>query len=96
MNLVKFQKEFSSEVECQDHLFRLKWKNGYQCDKCDHSEYYLTFSRKNKLYECKMCRYQFSWSYLITPVIIGSVIIVFFALIINNLRSNRESPAFWI
>ncbi len=38
----------------------------------------------------------YSWSYLFTPVLIGSVIIVFFALIINNLRSNREYPTFWI
>ncbi|MGG3451087.1 HPP family protein [Domibacillus aminovorans] len=38
----------------------------------------------------------YSWSYLITPVLIGSLIIVFFALMINNLRSNREYPTFWI
>ena len=39
---------------------------------------------------------QYSLSYLIAPVLIGSVIIVFFALLINNLRSNREYPTFWI
>ncbi|MGE7767152.1 HPP family protein [Peribacillus sp. NPDC096540] len=38
----------------------------------------------------------YSWSYLITPVLIGSIVIVFFALIINNLRNNREYPTFWI
>lgn len=38
----------------------------------------------------------YSWSYLITPVLIGSIVIVFIALIINNLRSNREYPTFWI
>ncbi|MFX3636571.1 MAG: HPP family protein [Candidatus Pristimantibacillus sp.] len=38
----------------------------------------------------------FGWSYLISPVLIGSVIIVFFALLINNLRSNRKYPTFWI
>ncbi|OZI10494.1 HPP family protein [Bacillaceae bacterium SAS-127] len=36
------------------------------------------------------------WSYLITPVLIGSIVIVLFALIINNLRSNREYPSFWV
>lgn len=38
----------------------------------------------------------FSWSYLISPVLIGSIIIVIFALLINNLRSNRSYPTFWI
>ena len=38
----------------------------------------------------------YNWSYLITPVLIGSVVIVILAIIINNLRSNREYPTFWI
>ncbi|OAB44072.1 HPP family protein [Paenibacillus antarcticus] len=38
----------------------------------------------------------YSWSYLVTPVLLGSLIIVFFALILNNLRSNRQYPTFWI
>ncbi|KIL72745.1 CBS-domain-containing membrane protein [Bacillus badius] len=36
-----------------------------------------------------------SWSYLMTPVLIGSVVIVIIALFINNLCSNRNYPAFW-
>ena len=38
----------------------------------------------------------YSWGYLITPVLIGSIVIVVFALLINNLRSNREYPTFWV
>ncbi len=38
----------------------------------------------------------YHWTYLLTPVLIGSVTIVFFALLINNLRSNREYPTFWL
>ncbi|WP_238600607.1 HPP family protein [Metasolibacillus meyeri] len=38
----------------------------------------------------------FSWSYLFSPVLIGSIIIVIFALLINNMRSNRNYPTFWI
>lgn len=38
----------------------------------------------------------YSWHYLISPVLIGSTIIVIFALLINNLRSNRNYPTFWI
>ncbi|TYR80913.1 HPP family protein [Priestia megaterium] len=37
-----------------------------------------------------------SWSYLFTPVLIGAVVIVIVALIVNNLRSNRSYPTFWI
>ncbi|MEO4052352.1 HPP family protein [Solibacillus sp. CAU 1738] len=37
----------------------------------------------------------YSWSYLITPVLIGSIIIVVYALIINNIRQNRKYPLFW-
>lgn len=38
----------------------------------------------------------YNWSFLISPVLIGSIIIVIFALLINNLRSNRSYPTFWI
>jgi len=38
----------------------------------------------------------YSWSYLISPVLLGSIIIVIFALLINNLRSNRSYPTFWM
>ncbi|UZM99698.1 HPP family protein [Lysinibacillus sp. MHQ-1] len=37
----------------------------------------------------------YSWSYLILPVLIGAVIIVFFGLLINNLRETRKYPQFW-
>lgn len=37
----------------------------------------------------------YSWGYLITPVLIGSLTIVLFALLLNNLHSKREYPTFW-
>ncbi|MGE7607412.1 HPP family protein [Peribacillus frigoritolerans] len=39
---------------------------------------------------------QYGWSYLFTPVLTGTVLIVLLALLINNLRSNRSYPTFWI
>ncbi|MCY8231650.1 HPP family protein [Priestia endophytica] len=36
------------------------------------------------------------WSYIFTPVLIGSILIVIVALIVNNLRSNRSYPTFWL
>ncbi|MDO7907692.1 HPP family protein [Paenibacillus sp. JX-17] len=37
----------------------------------------------------------YSMGYLFSPVLIGSVIIVILALVINNLRQNRKYPTFW-
>ncbi|QGR00200.1 HPP family protein [Paenibacillus psychroresistens] len=37
-----------------------------------------------------------SWSFLFEPVLIGSVLIVMVALIINNLDKKRMYPTFWI
>ncbi|MFK2825553.1 HPP family protein [Bacillus sp. B190/17] len=38
----------------------------------------------------------YNWSFLFLPVFIGSVLIVLFALLINNLRSDRNYPTFWV
>jgi transposase-like protein len=58
MSLISFQKQFSTQEACHDHLFSLKWSNGYCCEKCGHDAYFETKTRKNRLYECKKCRYQ--------------------------------------
>ncbi|WP_117148959.1 HPP family protein [Paraliobacillus zengyii] len=39
---------------------------------------------------------EYSWGLLVSPVLIGSVIIVLLALLINNLRSDRKYPTFWV
>jgi transposase-like protein len=58
MNLIQFQKRFASDEACHDHLFTMKWPEGYKCEKCGHDQYYETCTRKLKLFECKSCRYQ--------------------------------------
>ena len=35
------------------------------------------------------------WSFLFTPVLIGSVLVVLFAIVINNMQRNRSYPVFW-
>lgn len=37
-----------------------------------------------------------TWTYLLTPVLLGTDIIVFLALIINNLSKKRKYPKFWV
>lgn len=36
-----------------------------------------------------------SWQYLLTPVLIGSLTIIFMGLLINNFRGNRAYPVYW-
>lgn len=38
----------------------------------------------------------YQWGYLLTPVLVGSVVIVILALLINNFRKDRAYPTFWI
>lgn len=37
----------------------------------------------------------YSWSYLVTTVLIGAVMIVVIGLLINNLRNTRKYPVYW-
>jgi len=36
-----------------------------------------------------------SWTFLINPVLIGSLVIVLIALLVNNLDKERQYPKFW-
>ncbi|MBH8609386.1 HPP family protein [Thermoactinomyces sp. CICC 10521] len=38
----------------------------------------------------------FSWNYLISPVLIGSVVVVVLAILVNNFTSKRKYPSFWL
>ncbi len=58
MNLIQFQKQFSSEKACEEYLYKLKWPNGYRCEKCGHTHSYVTSTRKLNLHECVSCGYQ--------------------------------------
>lgn len=37
----------------------------------------------------------YSWDYLLTPVLLGALVIVIMALLLNNARTNRQYPLFW-
>ena len=58
MNLLDFQNKFSTEEACQEHLFNMRWPNGYRCPRCDHNEAY--FHQSRHLHQCKKCGYQAS------------------------------------
>ncbi|MCZ8517820.1 IS1595 family transposase, partial [Paenibacillus filicis] len=66
INLIQFQKKFQSEEDCHQHLFKMKWPDGYRCPKCNHSKAYEIKTRKLPLYECASCEHQ-------TTVIAGTI-----------------------
>ena len=58
MSLMEFQRRFSTEKSCRQHLFRLRWPDGYMCPRCGHTKY--SFHGTRNLYQCKSCKYQVS------------------------------------
>jgi transposase-like protein len=58
MTLLQFQKKFSDEQVCREHLFEIRWPGGFICPRCGHTEYYNHTSRH--LYQCKAFGYQAS------------------------------------
>lgn len=58
ITLLQFQDKFSSENACYEHLFRIRWANGFICPKCGYTEYYDL--PKRRLYQCKSCKHQTS------------------------------------
>jgi transposase-like protein len=58
LNLIKFQKKFSTEKACQKHLFRLRWPTGFECPRCGNRK--ASFIRTRRFYQCCSCRYQAS------------------------------------
>jgi len=63
MNLIEFEKEFSTEEQCRAYLFKLRWADGYRCPRCGHDAAWQISETK---YKCKSCGYQ-------TSVISGTI-----------------------
>jgi transposase-like protein len=58
LNLIKFQKKFSTEKACQKHFFSLRWPTGFECPRCGNGK--ASFIRTRRFYQCCSCRYQAS------------------------------------
>jgi len=63
MTFREFIKRFSTEEQCREYLFELRFPNGFICPKCNHREFWKV---GNTLYTCKSCRHQ-------TSVIAGTI-----------------------
>ena len=58
ISLLEFNQRFPSQKECIEHLFNLRWPNGFICPRCNSPKY--GFHSGRFLYQCKDCRYQAS------------------------------------
>ncbi|MCP4366771.1 MAG: IS1595 family transposase [Deltaproteobacteria bacterium] len=58
MSLFEFHQRFPTQNECAEHIFNLRWPDGFVCPRCNSQKY--GFHTKRLLYQCKNCRYQLS------------------------------------
>lgn len=58
MSLPTFQARFPNEDACRDHLFRIRWPDGFVCPRCGGLKYSHISTRH--LYQCRSCDYQVS------------------------------------
>jgi transposase-like protein len=58
ISFFEFTNSFGTEEACREHLFHIRWPNGFVCPKCGHPECYSLKTRH--IHECKKCHYQAS------------------------------------
>jgi hypothetical protein len=57
-SLLDFQKDFSSEEACAQHLREIRWRDGFRCSRCGHTEAWFISTRN--ILDCKSCRAKIS------------------------------------
>jgi len=58
LNWLEFQQKFSTEEDCRNHLYKIRWPDGFRCPMCNHKRAYKI--TKRSLFECTECGYQVS------------------------------------
>ena len=64
MNLMEFEKEFSTEKQCLSYLYKLRWPDGFVCSRCGVIG--EAWRIGDTLYKCASCRH-------ITSVTAGTI-----------------------
>jgi len=57
-SLLDFQREFSTDQSCAEHLAAQRWALGFKCPACGDDEFW--FLARRRLLDCKACRRQTS------------------------------------
>lgn len=55
--LMELENRFNSEEACREYLFQLRWPNGFQCPRCNHTK---AWPIGNVLFQCADCDNQVS------------------------------------
>lgn len=55
LSILEFTKKFPDNESCYRYLIDLKWKNGYSCRRCNHTQF--TAGRTYYYRRCQSCRY---------------------------------------
>ncbi|MNW46297.1 Transposase zinc-ribbon domain protein [compost metagenome] len=58
LTLIQFQKAFQTEEACHEHLYKMKWPDGFCCPRCSGRKSYEVTTRRLPLYECVQCGHQ--------------------------------------
>ena len=56
LSLFEFQKRFPDDQSCMEHLAKLKWSDGFVCEKCNHGKYCK--GKLEQTRQCTSCGYQ--------------------------------------
>lgn len=57
MELHIIEKEFGTEKQCREYIYKTRWSNGYSCPHCKSTEAWKTSELK---YKCQKCGYKAS------------------------------------
>lgn len=57
LTLLEFESRFSTEEDCRNYLFKLRWPTGFHCPNCDNEK---SWPISQVRYQCTSCNYQIS------------------------------------
>ncbi len=53
--IIDFLDKFKTDLDCQEYLANIKWKDGYRCPKCGHTKF--TVRKANFGHDCNRCHH---------------------------------------
>jgi transposase-like protein/ribosomal protein L37AE/L43A len=54
-SVIDFLNRFKTDLDCQEYLANIKWKDGYVCPKCGHTKF--TVRKANYGHDCNRCHH---------------------------------------
>lgn len=54
-SVIDFMQKFKTDLDCQEYLASIKWKDGYVCPKCGHTKF--TVRKSNFGHDCNRCHH---------------------------------------